>query len=135
MPGTNIRTKNDLNKLTVKWLLVSQMFFDVFSSENQAELPEGTDLSTNKSIKPPGASDFLNEFELANFDCPCLDYGSVCNKEQFMAEILRTKKLELGEKVDSAIDKTTANKHCLVMLEEYSKFRDRYNLICSTNII
>lgn len=52
-----------------------------------------------------------------------------------MAEVTVTKKLELGDKVDSVMDKTSANKQCLVMLEDYSKFVDRYNLICSTNII
>jgi len=52
-----------------------------------------------------------------------------------MAEVLRTKTIDLGDKIDSVIDKTTANKNCLVMLQDYSKFEDRYNLICSTNLI
>ncbi len=50
LSGTNMLLKNDLNKMTVKWLLVGSMFMDAFTAETQMELPEGTDLSKDKNI-------------------------------------------------------------------------------------
>ena len=65
----------------VNWIMLNQKYFDVFKSEDQVEIPEGKDLSKPGEYKAPPPSFFRNEFSLNKFDCPCIGYGSVCNKE------------------------------------------------------
>ena len=53
LPGSKIYNKNELNKLSVKWIMLTGSFLDVFSSNVANELEEGKDLSKSKAIKPP----------------------------------------------------------------------------------